>query len=88
MLPLTTIDPLTVAWIGAIFLLFGEVGALYSMPRLPRVIVVSTIAEIGYVDETIGFSASSAMNAAMILSRSRLAVSVASLDTTCTPSGW
>jgi formate hydrogenlyase subunit 3/multisubunit Na+/H+ antiporter MnhD subunit len=49
MLPLTTIDPLAIAWIGAIFLLFGEVGALYSMPRLPRVIVVSTVAEIGYV---------------------------------------
>jgi formate hydrogenlyase subunit 3/multisubunit Na+/H+ antiporter MnhD subunit len=53
MLPLTTIDPLALAWIGAIFLLFGEVGALYCMPRLPRVIVVSTVAEVGYV--LIGF---------------------------------
>jgi formate hydrogenlyase subunit 3/multisubunit Na+/H+ antiporter MnhD subunit len=49
MLSLTTIDPVAVAWIGAIFLLFGEVGALYSMPRLSRVIIVSTVAEIGYV---------------------------------------
>ena len=49
MLPLTTIDPLAIAWIGAIFLLFGEIGALFSMPRLPRVIVVSTVAEVGYV---------------------------------------
>jgi formate hydrogenlyase subunit 3/multisubunit Na+/H+ antiporter MnhD subunit len=49
MLPFTTIDPLAIAWIGAIFLLFGEIGALYSMPRLTRVIVVSTVAEVGYV---------------------------------------
>lgn len=53
MLSLTTIDPLAVAWIGAIFLFFGEVGALLSLPRLTRTILVSTVAEIGYV--LIGF---------------------------------
>ncbi|MDC7785211.1 proton-conducting transporter membrane subunit [Rhodoplanes sp. TEM] len=49
MLSQTTIDPLAVAWIGAIFLFFGEVGALVSLPRLTRTILVSTVAEIGYV---------------------------------------
>jgi formate hydrogenlyase subunit 3/multisubunit Na+/H+ antiporter MnhD subunit len=54
MLALPAITPLatsstTLAWIGAILLLFGEIGALLSLPNLARVVVVSTIAEIGYV---------------------------------------
>jgi formate hydrogenlyase subunit 3/multisubunit Na+/H+ antiporter MnhD subunit len=53
MLSLTTIDPTALAWMGAIFLLFGEVAALLSLPNLTRMVVVSTIAEIGYV--LIGF---------------------------------
>lgn len=53
MLSLTTIDPTALAWMGAIFLFFGEVAALLCLPNLTRVVVVSTIAEIGYV--LIGF---------------------------------
>jgi formate hydrogenlyase subunit 3/multisubunit Na+/H+ antiporter MnhD subunit len=49
MLPIATLEPTALAWTGAIFLLFGEVAALYSLPRLTRVIVASTVAEIGYV---------------------------------------
>ncbi|SKA28066.1 proton-conducting transporter membrane subunit [Consotaella salsifontis] len=37
------------AWLGAILLLFGEIAALMSLPNLPRVVIVSTIAEVGYV---------------------------------------
>ncbi len=43
------IDPTGLAWMGAILLLFGEVAALASLPNLTRVVIVSTIAEIGYV---------------------------------------
>ena len=53
MLSLSTIDPMALAWMGAIFLFFGEIAALYSLPNLVRVVVWSTIAEIGYV--LIGF---------------------------------
>lgn len=53
MLSLTAIDPAALAWMGAIFLLFGEVAALLSLPSLVRVVLWSTIAEIGYV--LIGF---------------------------------
>ncbi|WP_237153112.1 proton-conducting transporter transmembrane domain-containing protein [Oryzibacter oryziterrae] len=49
MLSPSTIDPMAMAWMGAIFLLFGEIAALLSLPNLARVVVVSTIAEVGYV---------------------------------------
>ncbi|MGD0639790.1 MAG: proton-conducting transporter membrane subunit [Roseiarcus sp.] len=54
MLSLSPITPLattstTLAWIGAILLLLGEVAALLSLPNLKRVIVISTVAEVGYV---------------------------------------
>lgn len=49
MLSLTTIDPMALAWMGAIFLFFGEIAALYSLPNLVRVVVWSTVAEVGYV---------------------------------------
>lgn len=49
----TTFDAMTLAWMGAVFLLFGEIAALASMPNLVRVLVVSTVAEAGYV--LIGF---------------------------------
>lgn len=53
MLSLTSIDPVALAWMGAIFLFFGEVAALLALPSLTRVLVFSTIAEVGYV--LIGF---------------------------------
>ena len=49
MLSQTMIDPMALAWMGAIFLFFGEVAALMSLPSLVRVVVWSTIAEIGYI---------------------------------------
>ncbi|TBW36631.1 oxidoreductase [Siculibacillus lacustris] len=49
MLSIATTEPMALAWTGAIFLLFGEIAALLCLPRLPRVIVASTIAELGYV---------------------------------------
>ncbi|MCF8480388.1 MAG: oxidoreductase [Rhodospirillum sp.] len=45
----TTLDSTTLAWMGAIFLLFGEIGALISLRNPARVFLVSTVAEIGYV---------------------------------------
>ncbi|MEF2074620.1 proton-conducting transporter membrane subunit [Consotaella aegiceratis] len=49
MLTASTHDPMAWAWLGTIFLLFGEIAALISLPNLTRVVIVSTIAEIGYV---------------------------------------
>ena len=49
MLSLTQIDPMALAWMGAIFLFFGEVAALMSLPSLVRVVIWSTVAEIGYI---------------------------------------
>jgi formate hydrogenlyase subunit 3/multisubunit Na+/H+ antiporter MnhD subunit len=49
MLASTSFDPALTAWLGAIVLLLGEVFALLSLRNLPRLIVVSTIAEVGYV---------------------------------------
>ena len=46
---MTTLDPMSLAWMGAIFLLCGEIGALLSLKNPVRVFIVSTIAEIGYV---------------------------------------
>ena len=46
---LSTIDPMALAWMGAVFLFFGEVAALLALPKLGRVILFSTIAEIGYL---------------------------------------
>ncbi|SJZ53435.1 proton-conducting transporter membrane subunit [Consotaella salsifontis] len=45
----STHDPLAWAWLGTIFLLFGEIAALISLPNLTRVVIVSTVAELGYV---------------------------------------
>lgn len=53
MFSLASIDPMALAWMGAIFLFFGEVAALLALPNLTRVLVFSTLAEIGYV--LIGF---------------------------------
>lgn len=49
MLSLTSLDPSALAWMGAIFLFFGEVAALLALPSLTRVVVFSTIAEVGWV---------------------------------------
>jgi formate hydrogenlyase subunit 3/multisubunit Na+/H+ antiporter MnhD subunit len=43
------VNPMAWAWAGAILLLFGETAALLSLPNLVRVVLVSTVAEIGYV---------------------------------------
>ncbi len=49
MLSFSPIDPLGYAWMGAIFLFFGEVAALLALPSLGRVVLFSTIAEVGYL---------------------------------------
>ena len=49
MLASTSFDSALMAWLGAIVLLLGEVFALLSLRNLPRLIVISTIAEVGYV---------------------------------------
>ena len=49
MFNLPTIDPLGLAWMGAIFLFFGEVAALLALPSLGRVVLFSTVAEVGYL---------------------------------------
>ena len=49
MLASTSFDPAITAWLGAIILLLGEVIALLSLRNLPRLIVVSTLAECGYL---------------------------------------
>ena len=58
MLASTSFDPALVAWLGAIILLLGEILALLVMRNLPRLIVVSTIAEVGYVLLGIGLGGS------------------------------
>ncbi|MCE1236061.1 MAG: oxidoreductase [Hyphomicrobiales bacterium] len=49
MLGISSLDPLGLAWMGAIFLFFGEVAALLALPSLGRVVLFSTIAEVGYL---------------------------------------
>lgn len=49
MLASATFDTYLLAWIGAAILLAGEILALLSLKSLPRLIVLSTIAEAGYV---------------------------------------
>lgn len=45
----TSLDPGLMAWLGAALLLLGETLALLSVKNLPRLLVVSTAAEVGYV---------------------------------------
>jgi formate hydrogenlyase subunit 3/multisubunit Na+/H+ antiporter MnhD subunit len=45
----TQADPGLMAWIGATILLVGEVVALLSLRNLTRLIIASTIAEVGYI---------------------------------------
>jgi formate hydrogenlyase subunit 3/multisubunit Na+/H+ antiporter MnhD subunit len=42
-------DSALLAWLGAALLLGGELAALASLKNLPRLIVISTVAEMGYV---------------------------------------
>jgi formate hydrogenlyase subunit 3/multisubunit Na+/H+ antiporter MnhD subunit len=49
MLATASLDANLLAWIGAAILLLGEIFALLSIRSLPRLILISTIAEIGYV---------------------------------------
>ena len=49
MLATASLDAAMLAWTGAAILLLGEVIALLSLASLPRLILVSTIAEVGYV---------------------------------------
>lgn len=48
------IDPGTLMWVGAVFLFFGEIAALLALPHLGRVVLFSTLAEVGYV--VLGFA--------------------------------
>jgi formate hydrogenlyase subunit 3/multisubunit Na+/H+ antiporter MnhD subunit len=59
-------DPVTTAWFGAILLLFGELFALLSLRNLPRLIIVSTIAEVGYVLMGLGLGGASGDTGAMM----------------------
>ena len=49
MLASTSFDPGLTAWIGAAVVLIGEFLALRSLRHLPRLILISTIAECGYL---------------------------------------
>jgi formate hydrogenlyase subunit 3/multisubunit Na+/H+ antiporter MnhD subunit len=49
-----------IAWLGAILLLAGEIFALLSLTNLTRLIVVSTVAELGYVILGIGLGGAAA----------------------------
>jgi len=49
MLASTSFDPAITAWLGAIILLLGEILALLSLRNLPRLIAISTLAEVGYL---------------------------------------
>ena len=49
MLATASLDPNLLAWTGAAILLLGEIFALLSIRSLPRLILISTIAEVGYV---------------------------------------
>ncbi len=49
MLASAILDPSLLAWTGAMLLLLGEIAALLSLSNLPRLILLSTIAEVGYV---------------------------------------
>lgn len=49
MLATTPLDASQLAWAGALLLLVGEVLALLSIRSLPRLILLSTVAELGYV---------------------------------------
>jgi formate hydrogenlyase subunit 3/multisubunit Na+/H+ antiporter MnhD subunit len=44
-----SLDANLLAWVGAAILLLGEVFALLSIRSLPRLILISTVAEIGYL---------------------------------------
>lgn len=49
MLATTSLATSQLAWAGAIVLLLGEILALLSIRSLPRLILISTVAETGYV---------------------------------------
>ncbi len=49
MLASTSFDPGVTAWLGAAVVLIGEFLALLSLRHLPRLILISTIAECGYL---------------------------------------
>lgn len=59
-------DPTATAWFGAIILLLGEILALLSLRNLPRLIIVSSIAEIGYVLMGLGLGGASGDTGAMM----------------------
>jgi formate hydrogenlyase subunit 3/multisubunit Na+/H+ antiporter MnhD subunit len=59
-------DPATTAWFGAIILLIGEIFALLSLRNLPRLIIVSSIAEAGYVLMGLGLGGASGDTGAMM----------------------
>jgi formate hydrogenlyase subunit 3/multisubunit Na+/H+ antiporter MnhD subunit len=48
-LPIAMASPTTLAAIGAIVLLLGEIAALLSLPNLGWTFAISTVAELGYV---------------------------------------
>ena len=66
MLASTSFDPALMAWLGAIILLLGELLALLSLRNLPRLIVISTIAEVGYVLLGLGLGGSAGDTGAMM----------------------
>ncbi|HEX8964478.1 MAG TPA: proton-conducting transporter membrane subunit, partial [Rhodocyclaceae bacterium] len=49
MIAQATADPGLMAWLGAVILLVGETAALLALRNLAALIVVSTVAELGYV---------------------------------------
>ena len=66
MLANATPDAALLAWIGATILLLGEVAALLSIASLPRLIIISTIAEVGYVLLGVGIGGAAGDTGAMM----------------------
>lgn len=66
MLSLTSVDPMALAWMGAIFLFFGEIAALLSLPNLVHVVIWSTVAEVGYLLIGFGLGTDTAVTGALM----------------------
>jgi formate hydrogenlyase subunit 3/multisubunit Na+/H+ antiporter MnhD subunit len=61
-----TLDPGPIAWLGAGILLIGEIAALLSMRNLKQLIIVSTIAETGYLFMGIGIGGQAALTGVLM----------------------
>ena len=66
MLATSPTDAALLAWLGATVLLLGEIAALLAISSLPRLLLLSTIAEVGYVLIGIGLGSDVANTGAVM----------------------